>query len=290
MSFHKRLSSGEFVVLAEMDTPKGVDISEFVINARRLKGRVDAVTIPDMGNGVMRMTALGGGVLMQQQGMEAIIHVCCRDRNQIALQGELLSAYALGIQNLIVDRGEDLTLGDHIDAKPVKDLDELGLLGAMQALQKGADLSGIVLNGKPSFIVGCTIAPFGDEKALDTELEIARKKVEKGACFFISPPVFDPEQFLFLKERARDLNVPIIPTVILLKSVGMARYMTANLPGVKIAENTINRIRRASDRILECFRIAGETISALRESAQGVKIVTLGWEHRIPGILDSAGL
>jgi len=290
MSFHKRLSSGEFVVLAEIDTPKGVDISELVTNARRLKGRVDGVTVPDMGNGVMRMTALGGGVLMQQQGMEAIIHVCCRDRNQMALQGELLSAYVLGLQNLIVDRGEDLTLGDHINAKPVKDLDELGLLGAVQSLQEGSDLSGIGLKGKPSFVVGGAIASYADEKALEAELELARKKVEKGVCFFISPPVFELEQFLFLKERARDLHVPIIPTVMLLKSVGMARYMTANLPGVQIAENTVKRIRQASDRMVECFRIAGETISALKESAQGVKIVTLGWEHRIPSILDYAGL
>ena len=290
MSFHKRLSSGEFVVLAEMDTPKGVDISELVTNARRLKGRVDAVTIPDMGNGVMRMTALGGGVLMQQQGMEAIIHVCCRDRNQIALQGELLSAHVLGIQNIIVVCGEDMALGDHINAKPVYDLDEHGLLGAVRSLQEGTDLSGIELKGKPSFVVGSTIASCRDEKALDAELEIARKKVEKGVQFFISPPVFDPEQFVALKERARDLRVPIIPTVIPLKSVGMARYMTANLPGVRIAEDTIKRIRQASDRTLECFRIAGETISALKESAQGVKIVTLGWEHRIPTVLDYAGL
>jgi methylenetetrahydrofolate reductase (NADPH) len=99
MSFQKRLASGEFVVLAEMNTPKGVDISQLITNARRIKGRVDAVSVPDMDNGVMRMSALAGGVLMQQQGIEAIIHTYCRDRNRMALQGDLLAAHVLGIQN-----------------------------------------------------------------------------------------------------------------------------------------------------------------------------------------------
>ena len=123
MSFQKRLSKSEFVVLAEMDTPKGVDISELITNARRIKGRVDAVVIPDMADGMMRMSALGGAVLMHQQGIEAIIHVFCRDRNRMALQGDILTAHVLGIQNLVVVHGEDMSFGDHRDAKPVGDLE-----------------------------------------------------------------------------------------------------------------------------------------------------------------------
>ena len=96
MSFQKRLSSGEFVVLAEMNTPKGVDISRLVTDARRINGRVDAIVIPDMDNGVMRMSALAGGVLMNQQGIEPIIHIYTRDRNRMALQGDLLAAHVLG--------------------------------------------------------------------------------------------------------------------------------------------------------------------------------------------------
>jgi methylenetetrahydrofolate reductase (NADPH) len=125
MSFQKRLTSGEFVVLAEMNTPKGVDISEFVTNARHIKGRVDAVIVPDMDNGIMRMSALAGGVLMHQQGVESIIHVYCRDRNRMALQGDILAAHVLGIQNLVVVHGEEMAKGDHRDAVTVDDLDEL---------------------------------------------------------------------------------------------------------------------------------------------------------------------
>ena len=276
--------------MAEMDTPKGVDISELVTNARRLKGRVDAVVVPDMANGIMRMSALGGGTVMKQQGLDAIMHICPRDRNRIALLGDLLSAHVLGIQNLIVVPGEDLSYGDHIDTKAVNDLDELSLLNGIKSLQDGVDLAGIELKGAPSFTVGCSMSPWADETALAKELEIARQKVAAGAEYFICPPVFDIEAFSSFLGQAKELNVPIIASVFLLKSVGMARYMMANLPGVTISEDTISRIRKAPDRVMECLRIAGETCSALKGLANGVLINTLGWEQRLPNILDFAGL
>ena len=135
--------------MAEMDTPKGVDISELITNARRIKGRVDAVIIPDMDNGVMRMSALGGGVLMHQQGMEAIIHVYCRDRNRMALQGDILAAHVLGIQNLIVVHGEEMDKGDHRDAKPVNDLDEVGLIRASNLFRKALIWQDLSLRANP---------------------------------------------------------------------------------------------------------------------------------------------
>jgi 5,10-methylenetetrahydrofolate reductase len=290
MSFQKQLASGEFVVLAEMDTPKGVDISDLITHARRIKGRVDAVVIPDMGDGMMRMSALGGGVLMHQQGIEAIIHVCCRDRNRIAIQAELLSAHVLGIQNLIVVQGEDMAFGDHFDAKTVNDIDEVELLGAVRSLQDGVDMAGIELKGSPSFTVGCTIEPYADDQALEAQLESARKKVEAGAQFVISPPVFDLDVFSAFSAKAKDLGVPVIPTVFLLKSVGIARYMATTLPAYRISEELIQRIRQAKNREMECIRIAGETVAALKGLAQGVQIVTLGWEHELPNILDIAGI
>ena len=290
MSFQKRLASGEFVILAEMDTPKGVDISELMIHARRIKGRVDAVVIPDMADGMMRMSALGGGVLMQQQGVEAVIHVCCRDRNRLAVQAELLSAHVLGVQNLMVVRGEEMAFGDHFDAKTVNDFDELSLLEGIRSLQDGADMAGIELKGSPSFTVGCTLEPYADDKALDTQLEAAARKVEAGAQYIVSPPVFDLEVFADLVERAKGFGVPIIPTVFLLKSVGIARYMATTLPAYRISEALIQRIRQAQNREVECLQIAGETIAALKGLAQGVQIVTLGWEHTLPDILDYAGM
>ncbi len=290
MSFKKRLLANEFVVLAEMNTPKGVDISRMVMNARRIKGRVDAVVIPDMDNGVMRMSALAGGVVMQQQGMESIIHVYCRDRNRMALQGDILAAHVLGIQNLIVVQSEDMTNGDHRDARPVFDVDELKLLGAIQSLQKGIDMAGFELDGSPDFTTGCALGVFNDENDMDKEIEAVRKKVSAGARFIITPPIFDIERFQFLMQKIESLDVPIIPTVFLLKSVAIARYISIHEPGGFLSETTIKRIRKAKDREMEGIRIAGETIAAMKELSQGVLIQTLGWEHRIGAILDVAGL
>jgi len=290
MDFQKRLSSGEFVILAQMNTPKGVNISEMVTNARRIKERVHAVIIPDMDNGVMRMSALAGGVLMRQQGIEPIVHVYGRDKNRMALQGDILAAHVLGIQNLVVVRGEDMLQGDHVDAKTVDDLDEVGLLTAITALAKGKDMAGFELNGSPSYTVGCTIGGCADDGALDAELEKARRKVEAGARFVLTPAVFDVDRFVSFAEKARGLGVPLIPTVFLLKTVGIARYMATYEPGVFIPEHLIKRMRQAADREMEGLVIAGETIRNLKGLAQGVQIVTLGWEHRLPAILDYAGL
>ena len=290
MSFQKRLSAGEFVVLAEMNTPKGVNISKMVLDSRRIKGRVDAVVVPDLDNGVMKMGALAGGVLMQQQGLEAIIHVYTRDRNSMALQGELLAAHVLGIQNLIVAHSEDMANGDHRDAQPVHEMDEIGLLEAIQTLQSGKDLAGFDLDGVPSFTAGCDLQSTMDEADMESELQLAQNKVAAGAQFIITPPVFDVEIFADFMKKAVALGVPIIPTVFLIKSVAIARYIATSEPSAHLSEAMIKRIRKSSDRELEGIKIAGETIAALSKIAQGVKIQTLGWEHRLPQILDVAGL
>ncbi len=290
MSFQRRLASGEFVVLAEINTPKGVNVSEFVGNARKIKGRVDAVIIPDMDNGVMRMSALAGGSLIHQQGMEAIIHLYCRDRNRMALQGDILAAHMLGIRSLLVVPGEEMANGDHPDTAVVSDLDELELIGAIRSLQDGVDLAGFSLNGNPEFSTGCTMGAFADDKALDAELATLEKKVAAGAGFVVTPPVFDVERFAASLEKIKGLNVPVIASVFLLKSVGIARYMALNEPAAHISEEMIKRIRKAPDRETECLLIAGEITAALKKLVQGVKIETLGWEHKLPTILGFAGL
>jgi methylenetetrahydrofolate reductase (NADPH) len=251
---------------------------------------VDAVIVPDMDNGVMRMSALAGGVLMQQQGIESVIHMYGRDRNRMALQGDILAAHVLGIQNLVVVHSEPMANGDHRDARTVDDLDELGLLEAIEMLQQGKDLAGFDLEGAPRFVTGCTLASFADSTQMAAELEKAKMKVHAGARFLVAPPVFDVDRFGEFLAGATALGVPVIATVFLIKSVGIARYMALNEPGAHIDEALIQRIRKASDRENECLKIAGETIAALKGKVAGVKIETHGWEHRLASILDYAGV
>lgn len=290
MSLTKRISAGEFAVLAEMNTPKGVNISEMVTNARRIKGRVDAAVLPDMECGVMRMSALGGAVILQQLGMEAVIHLYCRDRNRMALQGDILAAHVLGVQNLIVVNSEEIAKSDHPDAKAVHDLDEMGLLKTIQRLQKGGDLSGFDLDGAPQFTVGCTFRLTEDDKTLSSELNLAAQKIEAGADFIVTTPVYDVERFQPLGEKLKQLKVPIIASVFLIKSVAIARYLATYEPGAYISEDLIRRIRKAPNTEKECLRVAGETIRSLKDRVQGVQIITLGWEHRLAEILDIAGI
>jgi len=146
------------------------------------------------------------------------------------------------------------------------------------------------LNGSPSFTVGCTMAPSADDAAFEKELSLARKKIEAGAQFIITPPVYDLNRFSAAMDAFVKLGVPIIPTVFLIKSVGIARYISTYEPGAYISEDLIKRIRKASDTEMECLRIAGETVAGLKEVAQGVHIITLGWEYRLPKILDFAGI
>lgn len=288
MSFQKRLAAKEFAVLAEMHTPKGINISRLVNDARRLKGRVDAVVVPDMDNGIMRMSALAGGVLLQQQGVETIMHMYCRDRNRMALQGDALAAFVLGIQNIVVADGADMTESDHSDAMTVNDINEVQLIEALMTLQTGKDMSGFDLDGAPDFSIGCTLASYADDKGRDAALLAVQDKVKAGANYIIVPPIFDVAASADLLAKVSEIGVPVIASVFLLKSLAIAQYISNSDPGARISSDLIRRIRKSSNREQEGIKIAGETILALKESTQGVLIQTLGWEHKLPEILDVA--
>jgi 5,10-methylenetetrahydrofolate reductase len=241
-----------------------------------------------MDNGIMRMSALAGGVLLQQQGVETIMHMYCRDRNRMALQGDALAAHVLGIQNIIVTGSEDMSESDHSEAKTVGDLNEVQLIEALMTLQTGKDMSGFDLDGAPDFSIGCTISPFADDKGRDAALLFAQAKIKAGASYIITPPIYDVAGSSEFLSRVKELGVPIIATVFLLKSLAIAQYITNSDPGANISSELIRRIRKSSSREQEGIKIAGETVQALKENTQGVLIQTLGWEHKLPEILDVA--
>jgi len=290
MTLQAKFSKGEFAILAEMNTPKGIDISDLVTNVRHLKSRIDAVVIPDMDIGIMHMSALAGGSIIRQQGLEPMIHIYGRDRNRMAIQGDMLAAHVLGIHNLLVVQGENIDQGDHQNAKAVNDLNELDLLGMVQSLMNGTDLAGFDLKGKPDFFTGCQVQPIRDDNHLENELISAKTKVAAGAQYIMVPPVFDMAWYAQILNKFKSLNVPVIATVFLLKNVGMARYISINDPGSRLSEALITRIRKAKDRETECIHIAGEMIKELKHQVAGIKISASGWEDRLPAILDASGL
>ena len=287
MQFKRKLDAGEFAILAEMDPPKGVDVSNMVANAIRVKGKVDAFVVPEMSNAVMRMSSLGAATILQGKGLETVIQLNCRDRNRIALQADLLAANGCGITNVMAVTGEDPTFGDHHQARSVYDINLLELLQAISNLQKGKDMAGIDLAGSPEFLVGSTVNAGAKGRSPELELEEMNKKIEAGAQFFISPPLFDLSAIEPFIKRV-DLNkTTIIPSVLLLKSLGMARYMARNVDHVYIPDSLIQRIQKAPEKVRECVQIASEMVTTLKqEGFSGVLLSTIGWEHKLPEILD----
>jgi 5,10-methylenetetrahydrofolate reductase len=287
MKLKRRFEQGEFAVLAEMEPPKGVDVSAMVTGARRVKGKVDAFVVPEMSNAVMRMSSLGGAMVLQNEGFETVMQVCCRDRNRLAIQGDLLAASALGVPNVMAVSGEDPSFGDHHQARAVYDIDLIALLKAIQALAGGRDMAGIELSGAPEFLVGSTVGIGARGKSPELEIEELEKRVEAGARFFLTPPIFDIRQLDPYLKRIDTRRAILIPTVLLLKSLGMARYITRNMPHIFIPDSLVERLQKASDKVRECIQIASETVSQLKtEGFGGVLVASLGWEHKLPEILD----
>jgi methylenetetrahydrofolate reductase (NADH) len=286
MSLKEKLASQEFVVLAEMEPPKGVDVAGMMANAMRVKGKVDAFVVPEMSNAVMRMSSLGGCMVLANKGFETVLQACCRDRNRLALQADLLAAAALGITNIMAVTGVDPSFGDHHRARSVNDVDLLELLGAIQQLQNGKDMAGVELKGAPQFCVGAMVNSGASGSSLDLELAEMDKKIIGGAEFFITPPVFDLQPLNRFRKRVEDKNAKIIPTVMLLKSVGMARYLDRHMENVSVPDNLIARIQRAPDKVRECVLIASEILAAIRDAGyHGVHIATIGWEDKLPNII-----
>ncbi|MDJ0830641.1 MAG: methylenetetrahydrofolate reductase [Desulfobacterales bacterium] len=289
MRLQSKLEAGEFAILAEIEPPKGVDVNAMVTNAQRVKDKVDSFVIPEMSNAVMRMSALGGAMILQGKGMETVMQINCRDRNRIALQADLLSAYGCGITSVMAVTGQDPSFGDHHQARSVYDIDLLELLKVIGNLQQGRDMAGVELIGAPAFLVGTTANAGAKGKSPEIEWEDMNQKLEAGAEFFITPPLFDLDAIDPFLKKIDLQKSKIIPTVLLLKSIGMARYIARNMEHIHIPEALIQRIQKAPDKARECLVIASELISQLKvKGFGGVMIATLGWEHKLPEILARA--
>jgi methylenetetrahydrofolate reductase (NADPH) len=293
MSLQSKLESGKFAISCEFGPLKGTDITEIKENIEVLKGKVDAANVTDQQSSVMRLGSLTTSYLALQGGLEPIYQTTCRDRNRIALQSDLLSAAVLGIKNVLALTGDLPELGDHPEAKGVFDLDSVTLLRAITRLNEGYDLNGNELQGKPSFFAGAVVKVDSDTEA-SMELQIAKmeRKIAAGAKFFQTQAVYDVEHFANFMKRVEKLNVPIMAGVIPLKNAGMARYMNANVAGVFVPDNLIQKMVDApkEDRAKTGIGIAADFIKAIKSMCQGVHIMAIGWEKRVPEIIQAAGL
>jgi len=290
MTFKEQLGLGKFVVVVELQPPKGNDLSEVFQNAEFLKGRVDAVNVPDLQNAIMRLGSLSVCALLKAKGMEVIYNLSCSDRNRLALQSELLNAAALGLKNVLILQGDHPSIGDHFEAQPVFDLDVMGLLGAAKRLQEGYDLMGNDLQGKPQFCMGTVVNAAAKGHVLDLETMDMEKKIRLGVDFFFTSSVYDVSLLETFIKKVAHFKVPIVVGVTLLKSVGMARYVNKHVEGASIPDSIVDKLMKASDKREASIEIAADLIKALRPLCQGIQIIPIGWESLVPGLLDHAGL
>ena len=293
MSLQSKLESGKLAISCEFGPLKGTDTHEINENIEILKGKVDAANVTDQQSSVMRLCSLVTAALCVQGGLEPIFQMTCRDRNRIALQSDLLGAWVLGIKNVLALTGDLPALGDHPQAKGVFDLDSVTLLQAITRLNEGFDLAGNELKGKPGFFPGAIVKVESNTEA-STELQIAKmqKKIAAGAKFFQTQAVYDPATFGKFMKRVEKYKVPVMAGIIPLKTAGFARFMNNNVAGIRVPEDLIQKMAAAAkeDREKTGIQIAADLIKQIKPMCQGVHIMAIGWEKKVPEIIAAAGL
>ncbi|MFH0912783.1 MAG: methylenetetrahydrofolate reductase [Candidatus Omnitrophota bacterium] len=289
MTFKEKLQSGKFLVTSEIGPPKGIETKILLEDAELIRTRVDAINVTDLQSSVMRLGSLAVSSLLNQKGLEPIFQVTCRDRNRLALQSDILSAAALGIENMLILTGDHTTLGDHPEAKPVFDLDSVQLLQVVRKLQEGLDMKGNKLEGvAPKFCVGAVVNPGADP--IEPQILKMEKKIEAGAEFFQTQAVYDIKTFENFLSKIKHLKTTILAGIVLLKSAGMARYMNKNVAGVFVPDNLIKEMEETKDKVVKSVEIASRLIKELKPMCQGIHIMPIGWDKKVPLILDAAGL
>ena len=292
MRITELFDNGQFVVTAEVGPPKGIDASHLVEEAKTYLSGITAVNVTDNQSSVMRMGSLPVCVAMKNAGLTPILQLTCRDRNRIALQSELLGAAMLGIDNILCLTGDHTKLGDHPGAKPVFDLDSVSLLHTVCQLEKGVDLAGNELVGEPpKFAKGAVVSPCSD--SVDAQLAKMERKVMAGAEYFQTQAVFDSERFIQFAEQATQFGKPVQLGVIIPKSAGMAKFMNNNVAGVHVPQDMIDELAADKERAkagITGVEIAARIIKECKPYCQGVHIMALGWESKVPDLLKLAGI
>ncbi len=291
MEFREAVKSGRFLVTAEVGPGKGTDIKELLEDADLLGDKVDAINVTDLQSSVMRLGSMAVSHILADRGIEPVYQLTCRDRNRLALQSDLLSAWVLGIKNVLALTGDHPVMGDHPEAMPVFDLDSVSLLKVIASLNNGQDLAGNELNGRPDFYPGAVVNPGADSGAgLEMQIIKLEKKIEAGAEFIQTQGVFDLDVFEKFMKRVDRLGVPILGGVIMLKSAGMAKFMNKNVAGIAVPEAQIKAMAETKDKVKTSVQIASELIKGMKDMCRGVHIMAIGWEKKIPMVLEEAGL
>jgi methylenetetrahydrofolate reductase (NADPH) len=289
-NFRRAVGAKEFLITAEVTPPKGGNPARMLEVAKILKGRVHAVNITDGSRAVLRMSSLAASAILRQNGIEPVCQVACRDRNAIALQADLMGAYALGIRNILALTGDPLVAGDHKKSRAVFELESVRLLKVINQLNNGLDYNENPLeDGALDLFPGAAVDPQSKSwSGLQNRFE---RKIAAGAQFFQSQLITDFDRLeKFMNQIAVGSNRPILAGIFLLKSAKNALFINKYVPGVEIPESIIKRLEQAKEPQLEGVKIAAEQVKLAKHICQGVHLMAVKKEELIPQILDLAGI
>jgi methylenetetrahydrofolate reductase (NADPH) len=291
------LDRGDFVVTGECGPPRGSDASVVRTKARHLAGTVDAVNVTDNQTSIVRMSSVAACKLLIDEGLEPVMQMVCRDRNRIAMQSDVLGAYALGVRNLLCLSGDHQSFGNQKGAKNVYDLDSIQLLKTMKTMRdEGKLLGGDPLEGGIDMLLGAAANPFGDP--FEFRVKRLAKKRAAGADFVQTQCIFDMRKFSAFMSMADGEGllekIKILAGVTPLKSLPMARYMATKVSGIDVPQAILDRIEAApaKQRAAAGIALCVEQIQELREmkGVAGVHLMAIEWEHKVPEIVERAGL
>jgi len=281
------LSSKKFTITAEICPPKGTDISDFLKKARLLKSKIDAANVTDNQRAVMRLSSLACSVLLLKEGIDPVFQMTCRDRNRIAIQSDIMGAWALGVKNILALSGDHVSFGDHRDAKAVFDLDSVQLVQVISKLNSGTNMKDTPLRGGTGFFIGAVVAP--EAEPWEPEMIKFEKKIVAGAKFFQTQAVYDMEKFHRFYEYAKKFDVKILAGILLLKSAKMAHFLNNNVPGVTVPKHLIDELEKAPDQLMRGIEIAAQQVKELRAFCDGAHIMAIGQEESVARIIETAG-
>jgi 5,10-methylenetetrahydrofolate reductase len=282
------LQENIFVITAEIFPPKGTDVEDVFAKADLLKGVVNAVNITDNQRAVVRYSSLALCALLENRGIDTVYQLTVRDRNRLALQSDLLATREFGIKNIVALSGDLPLLGDHKEAKPVYDFDTIALIECVNKMNNGTDYNGHKLNRETDLFIGAVCNPGYEPR--DLQIMTIEKKVKAGAKFFQTQAIYSAKDYEKFVSDTKFLNVKILAGILPLKSAKMARFMNANVPGINVPEHLIDLMEKAQNPVLEGIKITAELIKEIKSFADGIHVMAINFEEKIPDILKEAGL
>ena len=287
MHITELIKQGKFVITCEIDSPKGVNHEDFLDKVDMVKESVDAICVGDNLRAVMRCAPLAMCHLLQERAVEPVMQMNTRDRNRLAIQSDLLAAATLGVENIVVTTGYDVSLGDHREAVSVNDLDTTAIIRAAREMNEGRDLAGHALEGASNFCVGVltSLTP----KSEPAGMERLEREVAEGALFFITQPVYQPDVLEKFMESASRLKLPVIVGHVLLKSASMASFLNSNVPDTHVPDGIIRQMEghTREDLVKVSQQITIEFIKKVKPMCQGVHLIPMGWERYVSNVIEA---